>query len=166
VAAGRLLQCEWSYPVAKVFIRRSELGQDLPKDIRSSDVHIKSWLAFLCIPCGKQQAQQTILCLLHSLVDLEDGGSMFLRNVGKLPPHITYSSVGFVVYNLIFEIYMFFLSRGRVVGIATGYRLDNRRVGIPVPVGSRILSSSHRPSRLWGLPSLLSNGYRRLFPRG
>jgi hypothetical protein len=29
-----------------------------------------------------------------------------------------------------------------------------------VPVGSRIFSSPRRPERLWGPPSLLSNGYR------
>jgi hypothetical protein len=32
-------------------------------------------------------------------------------------------------------------SRDNVVGIATGYGLDDRGVGVPVPVGSRILSS-------------------------
>jgi hypothetical protein len=49
-------------------------------------------------------------------------------------------------------------SRDSVVGIATGYRLDDRGVGIRVPVGSRILSSP-RPDKLWGPPSLLPNGY-------
>jgi hypothetical protein len=52
------------------------------------------------------------------------------------------------------------------VGIATGYGLDDREVGVRAPVGSRILSSPRRPGRLWGPHNLLSNGYRRLFPRG
>jgi hypothetical protein len=50
------------------------------------------------------------------------------------------------------------------VGIATGYGLDDRGVGVRVPVGSRIFSSSNRPERLWGPPNLLSNGYGGSFP--
>jgi hypothetical protein len=44
-------------------------------------------------------------------------------------------------------------------GIAIGYGLDDREVGVRVPVGSRIVSSPRRPNRLWGPPNLLSNGY-------
>jgi hypothetical protein len=53
-----------------------------------------------------------------------------------------------------------------VVGIATVYGLDDRGVGVRVPVGSRIFSSPRRPDRPWGLPNFLSNGYWGLFPRG
>jgi hypothetical protein len=40
------------------------------------------------------------------------------------------------------------------VGVATGYGLDDRGVGVPVPVGSRIFSSPHRPDGIWSKPSL------------
>jgi hypothetical protein len=53
-----------------------------------------------------------------------------------------------------------------VVGIATGYVVDDRGVGVRVPVGSRIISSPSRPDRLLGAPNLPSNGYRGFFPRG
>jgi hypothetical protein len=46
------------------------------------------------------------------------------------------------------------------VGTAAGYGLDDRGVEVRVLVGSRIFSSSHCPDRLWGPPSLLSNGYQ------
>jgi hypothetical protein len=39
--------------------------------------------------------------------------------------------------------------RNSSVGIATGYRLNDRGVGVRVPVGSKIFSSSRRPDRLW-----------------
>jgi hypothetical protein len=37
-------------------------------------------------------------------------------------------------------------SRNSSVGIATGYELDDRGVGVRVPVGSRIFSTSPRPA--------------------
>jgi hypothetical protein len=39
-------------------------------------------------------------------------------------------------------------SRDRAVGIATGYGLDERGVGVRVPVELRIFSSPRRPDRL------------------
>jgi hypothetical protein len=57
-------------------------------------------------------------------------------------------------------------SRDSPVGIVTGYGLDDRGVGVRVPVGSRIFSSPQRSDRLWGPPSLLSNGYRGPFSQG
>jgi hypothetical protein len=56
-------------------------------------------------------------------------------------------------------------SRDSAVGIATDYGLDDRGVGVPVPVESRIFSPPRRPDRLWGSPSLLSNVYRGFSPR-
>jgi hypothetical protein len=58
------------------------------------------------------------------------------------------------------------ISRDSVVGIATGYWLDDGGVGVWVPVWSKIFSSPRCPDRLWGPPNLLFNGYRGLSPRG
>jgi hypothetical protein len=52
------------------------------------------------------------------------------------------------------------------IGIATGYGLDGRGVEVRVPVEERFFSSPRRPDRLWSPPSLLSSGYRELFPWG
>jgi hypothetical protein len=41
-------------------------------------------------------------------------------------------------------------SRDSVVGIATGYRLDDYEVGVRILTGSRITSSSRRPERCTG----------------
>jgi hypothetical protein len=58
------------------------------------------------------------------------------------------------------------MRRGSSVGVANAYGLDDRGVGVPVSVGSKIFTSPYHPDQLWGLPSLLSNGYSGLFPRG
>jgi hypothetical protein len=49
-------------------------------------------------------------------------------------------------------------SRDSSVGIATGYGLDDRGVGVRVPVGSTIFSSPQHPDQLRCPLSLLSNG--------
>jgi hypothetical protein len=51
------------------------------------------------------------------------------------------------------------------VGIATGYGLNDRGVGVRVPVGSVIFTSPYRPYRLQGPPKLLPKGYQGLLAR-
>jgi hypothetical protein len=55
-------------------------------------------------------------------------------------------------------------SQDNSIGIATGCGLDGREIGVRVPVGVTIFSSPRRADVSCGLPSLLANGYRGLFP--
>jgi hypothetical protein len=55
------------------------------------------------------------------------------------------------------------VSRDSTVGIATSYWLDDRVVGVRVPVGSRIFTSPCRSERLWRPPNLLYKEYPVLF---
>jgi hypothetical protein len=41
----------------------------------------------------------------------------------------------------------------------------DRWVGVQVPIGSRIFISPYHSDRLWGPPSLPSNGYERTLPK-
>jgi hypothetical protein len=81
----------------------------------------------------------------------------------------SYSISSFSLFLLSFYFYSSYCFSIRslysIVAIATGYGLEDRGVGVRVPVGSRIFSSPKRPDQLWGPSSLLPNGYRRLFPR-
>jgi hypothetical protein len=52
------------------------------------------------------------------------------------------------------------------VGIATGYGLDDRGVGVRVPIGLRMFTSPRRSDRLWGLPSLSNGATSDYFPEG
>jgi hypothetical protein len=103
-------------------------------------------------PAGSIIHNQSIIqriCIRYSLFKYHE--SQIILNEGN------YIQVG---------LHNFTLNRHSVVDIATGYELDDRGVGVRVPVGSRIFSSLCLPDRLCGPPSLLFNGYRLLFPRG
>jgi hypothetical protein len=51
------------------------------------------------------------------------------------------------------------MNRGSAVGIATDYGLDDRGVGVQVPVRPRMFTSRYRPDLLWGPTNLLSYRY-------
>jgi hypothetical protein len=61
------------------------------------------------------------------------------------------------------------MSRGSIVGVATGYELADRGVGVLIQVGANIFSSPRRPARIWGstqppiqwVPGALSPGLKR-----
>jgi hypothetical protein len=56
-------------------------------------------------------------------------------------------------------------SRDSVIGIATGYGLDDRGVGVRVPVESRIFSSPRCPDRSGVRPTSYPMGTGGSFPR-
>jgi hypothetical protein len=62
---------------------------------------------------------------------------------------------------MIFLTYLeLYRSRDIAIGVATGYDLDQRGVGVRVPVWSRIFCSPRRPDRLWGPLNHVCNGYK------
>jgi hypothetical protein len=63
-----------------------------------------------------------------------------------------------------FLLLIYLWSRGSSVSIVSDYGLDDRG-SIPDRARGFPLQTL-RPDRLWGPPSLLSNGYRGSFPRG
>jgi hypothetical protein len=65
----------------------------------------------------------------------------------------------FKMTSLVFHI----VSRDISVSIATGYGLEGP---VSIPGSARFFSSPQHPDRLWSPSSLLTNGYRGLFPRG
>jgi hypothetical protein len=62
------------------------------------------------------------------------------------------------------QIKSYFMSWGSSVSIVTDYRLDDR--GSIPDTGRGFFFLPLRPDRLWGPPSLLSNGYQGSFPWG
>jgi hypothetical protein len=84
----------------------------------------------------------------------------FVIGFGLLSLHVNkYKFNGIIIIIIIIIIE----SGDSAVGTATSYRLDDRWVGVRVPVGSSIISSPSRPDRLWGPSNLLDQW---LFPGG
>jgi hypothetical protein len=83
-----------------------------------------------------------------------------------LPTFLSYPSIRH--HHLLFFFHFLFIilgSRDSSVGIVTGYGLDDRGVGVRIPVGSRIFCSPQCPHRLLGPPSY-SMGIGDYFPGG
>jgi hypothetical protein len=78
--------------------------------------------------------------------------------------HKSYSTYMRLIYIPLSFVFYKRVSYGSV-GIATGYGLDDRGIGVRVPVGAIFFSPRH-PDRFWRPPSLLFNGYRGLVSRG
>jgi hypothetical protein len=68
--------------------------------------------------------------------------------------------MGFEIAKFCYLYQLFRLSRDGVVGTAVGYGLEDRGVGVRVPVLSKKFSSPRLP------PNILPNGYREFFPWG
>jgi hypothetical protein len=64
------------------------------------------------------------------------------------------------------QLFMEYPSRDSVVGIATSYGQNDRRVGVRDLIGYGIFSSPQRPDRLWGPPNLIANWSRKYSGRG
>jgi hypothetical protein len=95
-----------------------------------------------------RRTAQNSSCVLHKCLSYSTKSQSLLKPIEQFRTSLRWRS-----------------SRDGVVGIATGYGLYDRGVGVRVPVGSNIFSSPCRPDRLWAPTNLLSHGYRELFPR-
>jgi hypothetical protein len=114
-----------------------------------------------------KQRQNYLLRLQHSFIEKDSAPpshsvSFFRRVQAKcgdlLVSNTCRNEITFHTYTkhrlyssqFMFTVYMISRSWDRAVGIATGYELDDRRVGVRVSVRSRIFSSLSCPDRLWG----------------
>jgi hypothetical protein len=78
-----------------------------------------------------------IISFLYDVTtNIKTTGNILSRHVPRM----------FVFSNILFNT-LVLKSPGSAVHIATGYGLEDQRVGVRVPIGSRMFTSSYRPDR-------------------
>jgi hypothetical protein len=82
-------------------------------------------------------------------------GSGYVSRIEQMKLYAQHFSLkernNFSSYIHIADSYYLCISRGSSVGLATGYGLDDGGVGVRVPIGSRMFTSTYRPDWLWPL---------------
>jgi hypothetical protein len=114
----------------------------------------------LCFPSGKMSMVPTAFMQVKSVISLPlpeevHEATIFLPSKLKTLLCLCWTVVIYIssMLKILWVSWLTFYcmrNRDSIVGIATGYGLDNRVVGVWFPVGLSIFSSPCRPDRLWG----------------
>jgi hypothetical protein len=99
-------------------------------------------------PCACWSPVRVSPCLLWALCPTATALSATLAEMPRYAPNFAVSRQS-----------LYYVSHGSPVGIATGYELDDRGIGVRVPVRYKIFIFPYRPDLLWGPSNLLSHIY-------